>query len=196
MQATEKIQWRHDVDAAREEANQAEGHKMVLIEAFSPKCFSCQNMEERTWSDDTVAQILETEFVPVQLNVLEDESVAKPPLLAFWTPTLIAMCPDGNIHRKWMGFLPPKEFLGEVALSRVAYAMARQDYDEAHRLAQEATQWTEGDELRHSESLYWQAVAAYKASENQDLLVAGWKDLLTRFPNSEWAKKVDFAASL
>ncbi|BCM91033.1 hypothetical protein IAD21_02897 [Abditibacteriota bacterium] len=196
MTTTEKIQWCHDVEAARQEANEAEGHKMVLIEAFSPKCISCKNMEERTWSDDKVAQILETEFIPVQLNVLEDESTAKPPLLAFWTPTLIAMCPDGNIHRKWMGFLPPKEFLGEVALARVAYAMARQSFDEAHRLAQEATQWTEGDELRHSESLYWQAVSAYKASENQDLLIAGWKDLLARFPNSEWAKKVDFANSL
>ncbi len=196
MTTTEKIQWRHDIDAARKEANEAQGHQMVLIEAFSPKCISCKNMEERTWSDDTVAQILETQFVPVQLNVLEDESTAKPPLLAFWTPTLIAMCPDGNIHRKWMGFLPPKEFLGELALGRVAYALARQDFDEAHRLAQEATQWTEGDELRHSESLYWQAVAAYKATENQDLLIAGWKDLLARFPHSEWAKKVDFAASL
>ncbi len=195
MTATE-IQWRHDVQSAREEASRGEGHKMVLIECFSPTCLGCKNMEERTWTDDSVAQILETEFVPVQLNVLEDDTLGKPPLLAWWTPTLIAMCPDGNIHRKWMGFLPPHEFLGEVALARVAYAMARQDFDEAHRLAQEATQWTQNDELRHSESLYWQAVTAYKASHNQDLLISGWKDLIARFPNSEWAKRVDFAAAL
>ena len=193
---TTEIQWRHDVSAAREEAQASNGQKMVLIEVFSPTCISCKNMEERTWSDETVQQILETETVPVQINVLEHEDAMKPPLLAYWTPTIIAMCKDGNIHRRWMGFLPPHEFLGELALSRVAYAMARQDFDEAHRLSQEATQWTTNDSVRHSESLYWQAVAAYKASGNQDLLIAGWKDLLARFPDSEWAKRVDFAASL
>ncbi len=196
MTATTQIQWRHDIMGARAEAQASDGKKMVLIECFSPTCISCKNMEERTWSDDMVQQILETETVPVQLNVLEDPSTGKPPLLAYWTPTIIAMCKDGNIHRRWMGFLPPHEFLGELALSRVAYALARQDYGEAHRLAQEATQWTENDEVRHSEALYWQAVSAYKASDNQELLIAGWKDLLSRFPHSEWAKRVDFAASL
>lgn len=193
---TTQIQWRSDVATAREEAQASNGQKMVLIEVFSPTCISCKNMEERTWSDEQVQQIVETETVPVQINVLEHEDAMKPPLLAYWTPTIIAMCKDGNIHRRWMGFLPPHEFLGELALSRVAYAMARQDFDEAHRLAQEATQWTMNDSVRHSESLYWQAVAAYKASDNQDLLIAGWKDLLARFPDSEWAKRVDFAASL
>jgi len=195
MTATQ-IQWRHDIMGARAEAGRMDANAQVLIEVFSPTCVSCKNMEERTWSDDGVQQILETQFVPVQINVLEHAEAMKPPLLAWWTPTLIAMCPDGNLHRKWMGFLPPHKFLGEVALSRVNYAFARQDFDEAHRLAQEATQWTMGDPLRHSEALYWQAVAAYKASNNQDLLIAGWKDLLARFPDSEWAGKVDFAAGL
>jgi hypothetical protein len=192
---TTQINWRPDASAAR--GNERDGW---LPDGLDRSVFAdvprVQNRGKRTWSDEGVQQILEAEFVPVQINALEHEEAMQQPLLAFWTPTLIALCLDGNIHRKWMGFLPPHEFLGEVALARVAYAMARQDFDEAHRLAQEATQWTQGDTLRHSESLYWQAVAAYKASENQDLLIAGWKDLLGRFPDSEWAKRVDFAASL
>ncbi len=191
--APEKIQWRADVETAREEAQTQ--NKMVLVELFSPKCIGCQNMEERTFSSDNVAQTLEEQFVPVHYDVLTNPEMMKP-FMAIWTPTVVAQCPDGNTHRKWVGFLPPHQFLGELALARVNYALARQSYDEAHKLAQAAVETTTGDELRHSEALYWQAVAAYKATENQDLLIAGWKDLLERFPNSEWAQKVDFAAEL
>lgn len=191
--APEKIEWRTDVESAREEAQ--EQNKMVLVELLSPKCMGCQNMEKRTFSDDNVAQTIEEQFVPVHYDVLSNPDMMKP-FMSFWTPAVIAQCPDGNTHRKWLGFLPPKQFLGELALARVNYAIARQSFDEAHRLAQDAVQITSGDELRHSEALYWQAVAAYKASDNQELLIAGWKDLLERFPNSEWATKVDFAANL
>jgi hypothetical protein len=194
MSTSTQINWRHDVASARSEAEKAKN--LVLIEVYSPKCVSCQNMEERTWSDQGVQNTIEAQFIPVQINILEHPEAAKPPLLAIWTPTLIAMCPDGNIHRKWTGFLPPQQLEGELALARVNYAMARQAYDEAHIAAQEAVEITEGDLPRHSEALYWQAVAAYKASDNQDLLIAGWKDLLARFPESDWARKVDFAASL
>lgn len=194
MTTTTPIQWRHEVEGARREA--ASANNMVLIEVFSPKCVSCHNMEERTWTDADVAQQLETNFVPVQIDVLQHEEAMKPPLLAFWTPTLIAMCPDGNIHRKWMGFLPPREFLGELALARIAYAMARQDFAEAHQLAHEAVDFTEGDSLRNSEAHYWHAVSAYKKSGDQNLLINGWKQLLEEHPDSEWAKRIDFAASL
>ncbi|RYG66497.1 DUF255 domain-containing protein, partial [bacterium] len=93
MSTATQIEWRHDVAAARSEAEAAKN--MVLIEVYSPKCWGCQNMEERTWSDEGVQNTLSTQFVPVQINILEHEEAAKPPLLAFWTPTLIAMCPDG-----------------------------------------------------------------------------------------------------
>lgn len=194
MSTATQIQWRHDVAAARSEAKKA--HNMVLIEVFSPKCISCQNMEERTWSDESVQEQLETNFVPVQIDVLQQEDAMKPPLLAFWTPTVIAMCPDGNIHRKWMGFLPPRQFLGELALARVDYAMARQDFAEAHEAAHHAVEITEGDPLRNSEAHYFHAVAAYKKTGDQNLLIQGWKKLLAQHPDSEWAQKVDFAASL
>ncbi len=194
MSTTTEINWRHDVAAARAEADKA--GNMVLIEIFSPKCVSCKNMEERTWSDATVQAQFETDFIPVQIDVLQHEDAMKPPLLAFWTPTLIAMCPDGNIHRKWMGFLPPRQFLGELALAKVQYAMARQAFDEAREAAAHAVEITEGDPLRNSEAHYFHAVASYKATENQDLLIAGWKKLLAEHPDSEWAHRVDFAASL
>ncbi len=194
MLTATQIQWRHDVAAARSEANKA--GNMVLIEVFSPKCISCKNMEERTWTDESIQNQLETNFVPVQIDVLQHEEAMKPPLLAIWTPTLIAMCPDGNIHRKWTGFLPPREFLGELALARVQYAMARQAFEEAHEAAHQAVQITEGDDLRNSEAHYWHAVSAYKKSDNQDLLIQGWKQLLQEHPNSEWAKKIDFVAEM
>ena len=192
-QTQELIAWRTDVKEAQKEA--AASGKMVFIELFSPKCISCQNMEERTFSDPQVADYLQNAFVPVHFDVL-----ANPDALqenhAGWTPTLTMQCPDGDDHRRAIGFLTPQKFIGELALSRVQYHLAAQKYDEAHKLAQEAVELTQGDELRHVEALYWQGVCAYKASENQDLLIAAWKDILNRFPNSEWASRVDFAASL
>lgn len=199
MSTATQIQWRHEVVSARAEGAMKEKQDagvMLLIEVYSPTCISCKNMEERTWSDEAVQTELEAHFVPVQINVLEHPEAMKKPLFGFWTPTLVAMCPDGDIHRTWTGFLPPKQFLGELALSKVQYAMARQEFAEAHQLAHEAVQLTEGDALRNSEAHYWHAVSAYKKSGNQDLLIEGWKNLLAEHPDSEWALRCDFAAAL
>lgn len=187
------IAWRDSVETARQEAHHTS--KLVFIELFSPKCIGCQNMEARTFSDERVIDLLELEFVPTHYDVLNEPDHLKE-FIAGWTPTLIWQCPDGNEHRRSVGFLTPEKFIGESHLARVLYALHRQSFDEMHRIAQQAVEVTEGDLVRHPEALYWQAVAAYKASENQDLLIQGWKDLLARYPASDWAGRVDFVNGL
>lgn len=190
---TELIAWETDIEAAQKEA-QLSG-KMVLVELFSPQCVSCKNMEERTFSDPKVADYIAQNFAPVHYDVLANEDAMKQNH-AGWTPTVTMQCPNGDDHRRFVGFLTPHKLIGELAISRVQYHLATQDFDGAHKLAQQAVELTQGDELRHVEALYWQGVAAYKASGDQGLLIAAWKDILARFPDSEWASRVDFAREL
>lgn len=189
----ESIAWRTNVEGARHEGFGS--GRGVFIELFSPKCWGCQNMESRTFADHRVTDYLMDGFVPVHYDVL-----AQPGRMdefnAYWTPTLIFQDNHGHEIRRATGFLDPDRFMGEVALARVACALKAGEYSFAHRLAQDAVSDTTGDDLRHGEALYWQAVAAYKASGNQELLIQGWQELNRRLPDSEWAARCDFIREL
>lgn len=185
----ENIQWRESLEAARREAQ--ENGKLVLIELFSPKCGGCMTMEKETFPDAQVESAIHDNFVPVHYNVL-DEPQHLQEFTASWTPTLIVQDAQGREQRRSQGYLDAPRFLGEMALARVQAAMNRQDYGAAHQLAEEAVRQTEGDTLRRPEALYWSAVAAYKASDDQSRLVEGWTQLLETHPDSEWAKRAEF----
>ena len=168
MNATmEGIAWRPDLETAQDDAERHD--QLVLIELFSPQCFGCQNLERRTFSDRHVQDVVAEQFAAVHYDVLNHPAYLQR-YAAVWTPTLIVQDVSGREHRRFTGFLPPVKFLGELALARIADAMYREDYNRAHVLAQDAVEATQGDELRHSEALYWQAVTAYKASGNADRL--------------------------
>lgn len=189
----ERIAWHRSLDEAREAAD--ENHDLVFIELFSPECISCRNMEERTFSDDRVIAYLGSHFEAVHFDVLhQPDYLAK--FNAVWTPTLIFQDTHGGEFRRSVGFLNPDKFLAELALVRVQQALSVEGYESAHVLSHEALDIAQMDEYRHAEALYWHAVSAYKASEDQNLLIAGWQELLSRYPNSEWAAKVDFARGM
>jgi thioredoxin-related protein len=191
--ALERISWRRSLEEAREAAE--ESHGLVFVELFSPTCLSCQNMEHRTFSDDRVIAYLGSHFEAVHFDVLHQPDYLTQ-FNAVWTPTLIFQSAYGGEFRRSVGFLNPDKFLAELALVRIQQAMSVEGYESAHVLAHEALKMAEGDEPRHAEALYWHAVTAYKASEDQNLLIAGWQDLRKRYPKSDWAARVDFVDEL
>ena len=189
-----KVFWRHDLVEAYDEARASD--RLVLIELFSPTCLGCQNMEVRTFEEQRVADFMNEEFVPVHFNVL-DEPHHLERFNAGWTPTIIIQDGWEREHRRTVGFVPPHKFLAELALARLMSTLHLRNYPLARKRAAQAVEWAqEADEERHAEALYWQAVAAYKDSDDQNLLIQGWKDLLDRFPDSDWAARCDFARDL
>lgn len=167
----------------------------MFLELFSPKCAGCMNVEERTFPDPRVESLLSERFVPFHFNVLEEPDRMEE-FVAGWTPTMIVLDGQGREQRRSTGFLDAERFLSEMALAQATAALEMERPEDALRFADEAVQLSAGDAMRNPEALYWQAVARYKTSHNQDDLIGGWKALIEHFPESDWAKKVDFVSAM
>lgn len=144
-----------------------------------------------TYPDPEVERYLQEHFIPVQFNVVETPDVMDR-FNTPWTPTLIVLDADGKEHRRSQGFLDARRMLAELSLARLKAAIDRQEFQQAHWLAEEAQHLARGDAEREPEAQYWSSVAAYKATGQSDNLVQGWNRLLDEFPQSDWAKKAEF----
>jgi len=142
-----------------------------------------------TYPNPEVEQFIEQHFIPVQFNVVEQPQ-AMDRFHTPWTPTLIVQDGSGNEVRRSQGYLDPKRFLGEMALAWLKDAIDRRDYATAYERMAEALEKTKGDPVRQPEAMYWAAVTTYKFKDEG--LLAGWRKLMEEFPESEWAKKVEF----
>ncbi len=144
-----------------------------------------------TYPEPSVGSYIETHFIPVQFNVVDQPEV-KERFHAPWTPTLIVEDAEGREHRRSEGYLDPPRFLGEMVLARLKAALNRFDYGRAPTLAEEARAQTQGDPAREPEAIYWSAVAAYRASDDVDQLLQTWDEVVGRFPESEWGKRAAY----
>ncbi|MBW3621821.1 MAG: hypothetical protein KY468_00245 [Armatimonadetes bacterium] len=142
-----------------------------------------------TYPNPKVEQYLKEHFVPVQFNVADQPEVMDQ-FHTPWTPTLIVESPDGTEHRRTQGYLDPERFIGEMALARLKKAINERNYEEAHGLINETLEAVKGDPTREPEAIYWASVATYKAKDEG--LLDGWNRLMDEFPDSEWAKRVEF----
>ena len=142
-----------------------------------------------TYPNPEVERFIAHYFIPVQFNVVEQPEVMDR-FHTPWTPTLIVQDPDGREVRRSQGYLDPRRFLGEMALAWLKDAIDRRDYAAASDRVPEALERTKGDPAREPEALYWAAVTTYK-HKNEGLL-DGWRQLMQRFPESEWARRVEF----
>ena len=144
-----------------------------------------------TYPDPEVARFIEEHFIPVQFNVIEQPEVMDQ-FGTPWTPTLIVQDAEGREHRRTQGYLDPRRFLGEMSLAWLKDAIDRRDFEAAQARTAEALEQTKGDPAREPEALYWASVASYKATNDSAPLIQGWNSLMDRFPDSEWAKRVEF----
>jgi len=144
-----------------------------------------------TYPNSDVIRIIDEHFLPVQLDVTERPEVKKR-FNAPWTPTILVFDADGREQRRSEGYLDPKRFVSEVAIGRGKAALNLQDFAAARERFRDARDLAKGDRAREPEALYWHSVAGYKATDDAQVLMRGWNELLEGFPDSEWAKKAEF----
>lgn len=136
-----------------------------------------------------MARALADRFVPVKLDVTVQKDLARQ-FRVLWTPTLVVVHPAGIVTREVVGFLPPAEILAELELAdalvdlRSAKAAAARDRLRAMR--------GRGGHVA-AEALYWEGVATYRASGDEDDLWRVWRELPARHPESPWALRTTLA---
>ncbi len=145
-----------------------------------------------TYPNAEVAQFVSERFLALKLNLKEPHPDFKEALgrgKFLWAPLLIFLDGRGNELRRYVGFLPPDEFLAELTLVLGLHAMTHSQMEDALRLFDESAERYPKASAA-PEALFWGAAAAYRI-DGLAAVVQRWDDLIARYPDSTWARRAD-----
>ena len=100
--------------------------KLIFVDAYTDWCSWCKVMDRETFSDSSVAKLMNENFVPVKYEMETGFGAAlsaKYRVNGF--PTFLIFTPDGKLVNRILGYWKSKEFLGKLA---VALDPARHDH--------------------------------------------------------------------
>ena len=110
-----------------------------------------------------------------------------------WTPTVIIFDADGSEHHRFIGFLPPEDFVAQLILGKGKAAFDQDRFEQAIQCFQEIlVRYPRADAA--PEAQYLLGVTKYKASHDPKELKLGLEVLQRGYPNSEWTKKAQVYA--
>ena len=142
-----------------------------------------------TYPNPAVSAAIRERFIPLRLHLHHDRAVVRP-LGVFWTPTILFADRSGKVRYQSVNFLPPLEFLGILDIGEALTRMRWREYDTAIARLSDAER-RDPDGPLAPEALYWLGTAAYfQAGNDSRASKAIWRDLVARFPDSIWAKRV------
>jgi len=130
-------------------------------------------------------------FIPARVHVKDDSALFQKygeKYSAQWTPTVLALDPDGVERHRIEGFLPNDDFLAQLMLGSAQIAFAQQEWGEAERRFREIVD-TLPDTDAAPEALYWAGVAPYKGTHDGSSLKATARAFKERYQDTTWAKK-------
>lgn len=153
-------------------------------------------MDAVTYPQAQVVDELNKHFVPVHFNAAEAGPRITELARQFrqvWTPTFVFLDPHGIELRRFVGYMPPEEFLAELGFVRGYAALFRGDTAAAFQILRTVVEQHPGAAVA-PEALYWAGVAAYRRDGKPDELRRQWAELQERYPHSIWWKRASFIA--
>ena len=130
---------------------------------------------------------MEGHFTPLQIDFNKNKNLVNR-FSVKWTPTVIILEVDGTEHHRFIGFLPPEDFIGQIMLGRAKSEFDLDHYGQAIQCFQEVlVRYPKTDAA--PEAQYFLGVARYKASHDAKELKYGLEALQRDYPMSEWTKK-------
>ena len=110
-----------------------------------------------------------------------------------WTPTLIILDANGDEHHRFVGFLPPEDFIGQMILGKGKAEFNFEDLEQAIQCFQELlVRYPKTDAA--PEAQYYLGVTKYKASHDPKELKSNLEILQRDYAGSEWTKKAQVYA--
>jgi hypothetical protein len=91
-----------------------------------------------TYPEPTVVTTVQRDFVPIQINVMQDS--AKPLLERFrqiWTPDIRILEPNGFEYVHWNGYLPPMQYVSRLLVGEGETYLRMHGFDRASSLFEE-----------------------------------------------------------
>ncbi len=146
-------------------------------------------MDTVTYSDNRVVSFVGRHFVAVKVPVKEKPEVAAS-FDVIWTPNVVVGDDAGKAHYRIEGYLPPEDFLAQLALGLGRYRLDRQQFPQAVHHFQEVAERHRGSD-HGAQALYWLGVAQYKNTKDPAQLRPSWEKLISDYPASDWAKRAN-----
>lgn len=146
-------------------------------------------MDTVTYPDSRVSAFVRQHFIPVKIPVREQPEVAAS-YDVVWTPNVVVADEAGKAHFRIEGYLPPTDFLAQLALGLGRYDLDRQQFAGAIHHFEEVARRHPGSDAA-AQALYWLGVARYKDSKDPAQLRPSWEELVRAYPDSEWAKRAN-----
>jgi tetratricopeptide (TPR) repeat protein len=105
--AGQEVRWRTDYASARKEA--ADKGLPLVVDFGTRNCFWCHKLDENTFSDAAVAQVMNEKYVPLKIDGERDHALVQALRITAY-PTVILAAPDGKILGTVEGFQDATHF--------------------------------------------------------------------------------------
>jgi thiol-disulfide isomerase/thioredoxin len=106
------IQWRTDIQAASRESSET---GLPILMKFSAKwCGPCKRMKSETFTDPRLAEMINTCFIPVEVDTDQNGQLARQ-LRIESVPTTMVISPQGDIVERREGFQSATQLTGAIA---------------------------------------------------------------------------------
>jgi thiol-disulfide isomerase/thioredoxin len=106
----EEVQWRHDYNTARREAQEKD--RPLVVDFGTEHCFWCKKLDDTTFRSPSVINVLNQQFIPVKVDAEKNVRLAEALRIQGY-PTIVLAASDGKILDTLEGYVEPARF-GEL----------------------------------------------------------------------------------
>lgn len=163
------------------------GTRLALLIFHSPSCEGSMKTLNETLNDEKVIHMIERETAPVLINTVENTRLAKEHRVD-WTPAFILIDERGVELERWVGYLPPKDFMAQLLLSKGLADFHLERLDDAIEDFNEIVEdFVDSDLVPEAE--YFLGAANQKLTGQNDVLIDISHILASKYPDSQWTKR-------
>ena len=109
------IRWETSLTTAKAKAKKEK--KSILMDFYNSFWIGCRQLAAVTYPDSNVCSSVEKNFIPLQVDFNKNKALVKRYGIK-WTPTIVILDSDGDEHHRFIGFLSPEDFIGQIILGR------------------------------------------------------------------------------
>lgn len=142
-------------------------------------------MSAVTYSEPRVIEYVTDQFVPWRVDFQVETRLIRLYDVSM-TPTVIIADGKGKEHYRSVGFLPPRRFLGQLAIGLAWVAFGRRKYSNAGDLFEAVARDFPECGIA-PEAIYFRGVSRDKITEDHSSRKAAAEELDQRCPDSDWA---------